>query len=271
MIPWGSSVLAHGVSIRITDRAMAVAKFSIDNFMANLSVQAWESGSWTEIEQIPYNVGGNEDPILAMNDAVDGDGSGVEGASLEVLARGQSYHCGGYCMTAAPADLLVGTGTAGPDGKIHVPIDMTQAEADGTGYIAPDGNADLYVLYDANYNCDTDSDPTCDDTPDWEDSGVDVNEYFGTNYDAIVAQQTVLDSSGDPETDQDVAVQILPQSDADPGTDPVTIGSGETDSAGHPHVLLNTLDQEGDSNYENADSLAMTLEVKSVDSSEAQH
>jgi hypothetical protein len=228
-----------------------------DNFIARLSIQAWESGSWTEVEQIPYGVGGNEDPILAMHDISTGD----ESVSVEVYARAIARSCTTLDPDCTPPDLLVGSGTTGPDGEIHAPVDMTQVEADSGDYIDPDANTvDLYVLYDANGTCDVTDDPTCDDTPGWEDSGVEVSEYIGYSYDAIFAQQTVVDSDGTPISGQTVVAQAVPQSGSD--ADPVTLGTGTTDSNGHPEIALDETGIEGDSDYQDQDTLQVNIQVK---------
>jgi hypothetical protein len=243
------------------------SEYVTSNFIARAGVFVKDGdGNWQEQTETAYPVGGNEDPVMDEFNVTGSDGSAIEGVSVQIYADGtRLLSCpeeAGGCHEPPP--LLMGTGTSGSGGELHVPLDLTGPLADPNDYVDDNGDVSLDIQYDANGDCDTDADPDCDDTPDWEEAFTSNQaEYVGYAYDAVLNAQTVVDSDGNPISGESIVAQALPQ----PGStaDPLTIGTGVTDSDGHPQIRLDETPIAGDANYQNQNDSAVEIAVDTPD------
>jgi hypothetical protein len=214
--------------------------------------QTTTDGAWAEAYSYPEYIGGDNDPVL-MTKQVYADGSAVSGASLEAYAV--PIGATGNGVSGYPS---LASGITADDGTIHMaPLDLAGVQQNST-YEGSDDTVDVRIEYDACATGDDSSSNCSDDppTPDWQ-YAMDVTEYFGTEYNAVVAQQQVVDSTGAAIADQPVTVEAVSQ-DGTSATDAVT---GETDPNGYVHASLNLTDLQGDADFQDQDTLGVNLAV----------
>ena len=148
------------------------------------------------------------------------------------------------------------------------PLNLTGVQQNPT-YETSDGNINIRIEYDACATGD-DTSSNCSagpPTPDWQTATFPymdadgnptpsdfITEYFGTDYDAVLAQQQALDATGTPVVSQSVAVQAVSQD----GTQTTPIGSGTTDDNGYVTAPVGTTGLQGDSTYQDPDNLNIT-------------
>ena len=235
-----------------------------DNFVANFEVdyQTTTGGDWITAFTYPEYIGGDNDPVMLTKQVKDGSGNPVSGASLEAYAIAAPNEAG--------PDVLLASGTTAPDGTIHMaPLNLSGVQQNPTYETpAPDDTIDIEIEYDA---CATgnDSSSNCSaspPTPDWQTATFPymdadgnptpsdvITEYFGTDYDAVLAQQQALTQAGHPVVSQSVSVQPVPLA----GGNSPYVGTGQPTTTVTSRRRW-TRQTEGNSTYQTSDNLTST-------------
>ena len=159
------------------------------------------------------------------------------------------------------------------------PLNLTGVQQNPT-YETGDANINIKIEYDA---CATgnDSSSNCSaspPTPDWQTatfpymdadgnptSSDFITEYFGTDYDAVLAQQQALDATGSPVVGQDVTVEVVSQD----GSETTGDWEGTTGDNGYVQASVDDTNLEGDMDYESSDALTVNLSVQPADTSDS--